>query len=131
MRRTTELVSRVRHSARSSSMMHILYLPVNKNPRCNYVAKKNKTIKKRNKNKLMKLNCLHGLHLLSTANTHSQHSSPTPLTIAEKNKPFLFETNRLFFVRSLPQLLSCFFCSVQLSNLISRNFHYDAMQQYR
>ena len=25
-----------------------------------------------------------------------------------KKKPFFFETNRLFFVRSLPQLLSCF-----------------------
>ena len=24
-----------------------------------------------------------------------------------------------------------FFCSVQLSNLISRNFYYDTMQQYR
>ena len=28
--------------------------------------------------------------------------------IAEKAKPFFFETNRLFFVRSLPKLLSCF-----------------------
>ena len=54
------------------------------------------------------------------------------LTIAEKVKPFFFETNRLFVVRSLPKLLSCiFFCSVQLSNLISRNFCYDTMQQYR
>ena len=43
-----------------------------------------------------------------------------------KNETFLnFETNRLFFVRSLPKLL-CFFCSVQLSNLTSKNFHYDA-----
>ena len=46
--------------------------------------------------------------------------------------PFYFETNRLFFVRSLPKLLSClFFCAVQLPNLISRNFYYDTMQQYR
>ena len=54
------------------------------------------------------------------------------LTIAEKVKAFFFETNRLFFVRSLPKLLSCFFfCSVQLSNLISKNFYYDTMQLYR
>ena len=59
-------------------------------------------------------------------------SQPLPLlTIAEKMKPFFFETNQLFFVRSCPKLLSCFFCSVQLFNLILRNFHYDAMQQYR
>ena len=31
----------------------------------------------------------------------------------------------------MPKLPSCFFYSVQLSNLISWNFHYDAMQQYR
>ena len=30
------------------------------------------------------------------------------LTIAEKVKSFFFETNRFFFVRSLPKLLSCF-----------------------
>ena len=52
-----------------------------------------------------------------------------PLDDRKKKKPFFFETNRLLFVRSLPQLLSCLFCFVQLSNLISRNF--DAMQQYR
>ena len=46
------------------------------------------------------------------------------MTIAEKIN---FETNLLFFMQSLPKLLSCFFCSVQLSNLISRNFHYDAI----
>ena len=49
-----------------------------------------------------------------------------------KNENFLnCKTNRLFFVRSLLKLLSCFFCSVQLSNLFSRNFHYDAMQRNR
>ena len=54
------------------------------------------------------------------------------MTIAEKVKSFFFETNRLFFVRSWPKLLSCFFfCLVQSSNLISRNFYYDTMQQYR
>ena len=53
------------------------------------------------------------------------------LTIAEKVKPFLLETKRLFFERSLPKLLSCFFCPVQLFNLILRNFYYHAMQQYR
>ena len=37
----------------------------------------------------------------------SQHS-PSSLTIAEKMKPFFFKTNRLFFMRSLPKLLSCF-----------------------
>ena len=37
----------------------------------------------------------------------SQHS-PSPLTIAEKMKPFFFKTNRLFFMQSLPKLLSCF-----------------------
>ena len=42
VRRTTELVSQVRYSARSSSMMHILHL--HKNQRCNYVAE-NKKIK--------------------------------------------------------------------------------------
>ena len=53
-------------------------------------------------------------------------SQPPPLRDCGKNETFLnFETNRLFFVRSLPKLL-CFFCSVQLSNLTSRNFHYDA-----
>ena len=30
------------------------------------------------------------------------------LTIAETKKPFFFETNRLFFMRSLPKRLSCF-----------------------
>ena len=35
-----------------------------------------------------------------------------------KNKTFLF-WNKPTFLRSLPKLLSCFFCSVQLSNLIS------------
>ena len=44
------------------------------------------------------------------------------VTIAEKMNPFFFETNILFLARSLPKLLSCFFCSVQRSNLISRNF---------
>ena len=53
-----------------------------------------------------------------------------PLDDCRKNETF-FETNRLIFVRNLSQLKSRFFCSVQLSNLISRNFHYDAMQQYR
>ena len=53
------------------------------------------------------------------------------LTIAERVTPFVFETNRLFFVRSLLKLLSRIFCSVQLCNLNSRNFYYDAMQQYR
>ena len=53
------------------------------------------------------------------------------LTIAEKVKPFFFGTNRLFFVRSLPKSLSCFFCSVQLFNLIWRKISYDAMQQHR
>ena len=50
-----------------------------------------------------------------------------------KVKPFFFETNRLLFVRSLPKLRSCFSVrsKVQLSNLISRNFYYHAMQQYR
>ena len=78
----------------------------------------------RYKNKLMKLNRWHGLHLLPTANTHS-------LDDCRKKKPLFFKTNRRLFVRSLPQLLPCFLCSVQHSNLISRNFHYDAMQQYR
>ena len=32
-----------------------------------------------------------------------------PSTIAEKMKPFCFETNILFFVRNLPKLLPCFF----------------------
>ena len=41
------------------------------------------------------------------AGVGSQHS-PSPLTIAEKMKPFFFKTNRLFFMRSLPKLLSCF-----------------------
>ena len=36
VRRALELVSRVRRSARSSSMMRILHS--NKNPSCNYVA---------------------------------------------------------------------------------------------
>ena len=45
--------------------------------------------------------------------------------IVEKVNPLLF------FVRSLPKLLSCFLCSVQLFNLISRNFYCDAIQQYR
>ena len=53
------------------------------------------------------------------------------LTIAEKVKLFFFETNRLFFVRSWPKLLSCFFLFGQSSNLISKNFYYDTMQQYR
>ena len=53
------------------------------------------------------------------------------LTIAEKVKFFFYETNRLFFVRSLPKLLSSLFCFVPLSNLTSRNFYYDAVQQYR
>ena len=54
--------------------------------------------------------------------------SHPPLTIAEKNLFLLnFKTNRFFFVQSLPKLLSCFFCAVQLSNLTSRNFHYDAI----
>ena len=47
------------------------------------------------------------------------------LTIAEKVKPFLCVTNRLFFVRSLQKLLSCFFYSIQLFNSISRNFYYQ------
>ena len=39
--------------------------------------------------------------LVTFAKVGSQHS-PSPLTIAEKMKPFFFETNRLFFMRSLP-----------------------------
>ena len=67
-----------------------------------------------------------------------RESTPPHLTIAKKMKLFFYETNRVFFVRSLPTLLPVayhvFFGSVQLSNLISRNFHYVAMQvmqQYR
>ena len=53
-------------------------------------------------------------------------SQPLPWRMQKNEIFFNFETNRLFFVQSLPKLLSCFFCSVQLFNLISRNFHYDA-----
>ena len=51
----------------------------------------------------------------------SQHS---PLDDCRKTETFFF-TNFLFFLRSLPKSLSCFFCSVHLSHLISRNYHYD------
>ena len=44
---------------------------------------------------------------MTFAGVGSQHF-PSPLTIAEKMKPFFFKTNRLFFMRSLPKLLSCF-----------------------
>ena len=62
-----------------------------------------------------------------TVNTHH------PLDNCRKKKYFIFKTNRLLFVRSLQQLLSCtrYFCFVQLCHLISRNFLYGAMQQYR
>ena len=66
-----------------------------------------------------------------TRGRSSEVNAPPLLMIVEKINPFFFETNRLFFVRSLPKLPSCFFCFVQVSNLISRNLHYDAMQQYR
>ena len=39
--------------------------------------------------------------------------STPPLDNCRKNESF-FLTNRLFFARSLPKLLLCFFCSVQL-----------------
>ena len=84
-------------------------------------------IKKRYKNKLMKLNQWHGLHLLSTANT--QHPSPGRLQ-KKRNLSFLKRTD----FSSCGACRNCyhvFFCSVQLSNLTSRNFYYNAMQQYR
>ena len=40
------------------------------------------------------------------AGVGSQHS--LPLDNCRKMKPFFFKTNRLFFMRSLPKLLSCF-----------------------
>ena len=41
------------------------------------------------------------------AGVGSQHPL-SPWTMAEKMKPFFFKTNRLFFMRSLPKLLTCF-----------------------
>ena len=62
-----------------------------------------------------------------TVNTHQ------PLDDCRKKKPFIFKTNRLFFVRSLPQLLSCIsvLFNFVVQSRLSRNFHYDAMQQYQ
>ena len=50
-----------------------------------------------------------------------------PLTIAEKINSYLILKQTDFSLCKACRLLSCFFCSVQLSNLISRNFHYDAI----
>ena len=47
-----------------------------------------------------------------------------------KSETFLLWNEPAFLRAELPKLLSWFFCSVQLSNLILRNF-YGAMQQYR
>ena len=52
------------------------------------------------------------------------------MTIAEKVKPFFFETNRLFFAERAETAVMLF-RSVQLPYLILRNFYYHAMQQYR
>ena len=51
--------------------------------------------------------------------------SQPPFAIAEKMKPFLI-LKQTDFSSCGACRNCCFFCSVQLSNLTSRNFHYDA-----
>ena len=48
-----------------------------------------------------------------------------------KSETFLFWNKPTFVRTELAETAVMFFRSVQLSNLISRNFYYHAMQQYR
>ena len=48
-----------------------------------------------------------------------------------KSETFLFCNEPTFLRAELAETAVMFFRSVQLSNLISRNFYYHAMQQYR
>ena len=48
-----------------------------------------------------------------------------------KSETFIFSNEPMFLRGELAEIAVMSFCLVQLSNLISRNFHYHAMHQYR